>query len=265
MIYASDLDRTLIYSESFLDSYPDSNTPDKLLVDVSKVCSYIDKNVASYLGYLSKMKEIKFIPVTTRSIQEFKRIRFKEVGINFDYAITSNGGSILYRGKQLDKWQEYIKNNLDKNELLHIVNYIDSLDIIDYKSKVIDEVYVFSKYRKDLIGSSQVDNEINALGIKYPQYNIFNYKNKLYVIPKSIGKDIALNWIKQYLNEEKIIASGDSSFDLPMLAVADKAIIPGHTSLKDKDLRNCKYERVSSGIKSPLDTIKIIQHYVNNN
>lgn len=259
MIYASDLDRTLIYSESFLESNPLDNRDDKILIDTSKVCSYIHKDVAAHLSFMIRQGKIRFVPVTTRSLKEYQRIRFKDIGIEPEYAITSNGGIILHNGVEMQEWTDIVRQNIDCEEFKSIKEYLDGLPEFNYCAKIIDQSLLFTKFDKELIGSTGIKNKISEIEKKYQQYDIFVHKNKVYVVPKYIKKSIAINWLKHYLKEDVVIASGDSAFDLPMLSIADLAIIPGHSDLNEKDVKNKRCVKISSGFKSPLDTLKFIE------
>lgn len=251
MIYASDLDRTLIYSQSFLDIHP-ANI-EVVLVDKSKVDSYMAKCVAEQLEDLTSNTVVRFIPVTARSIAEYKRINFpfKQP----EYAITTCGGKILHNGEPMQEWEAEIAKSIDSDELEEVVNQLDKLSSTNYKSKAIDGVYAFSK-SSDL---QQTKIEIAELNKTYPHFKFSLDKHKVYAIPKCVGKDIALTWIKHYLNEDKVAASGDSTFDVPMLIIADIAIVPSHRYIKDQELKNMEFIEVSGEIVSPLHTIEFIQ------
>lgn len=258
MIYASDLDRTLIYSESFLETYPVKNADDKILIDTSKVCSYIHRDVAAHLSFMVKRHKVKFIPVTTRSLAEYKRIRLKDVGIEPDYAITSNGGVILYKGEEIQEWNRIIHRTFSAKDLECICDELDSMPEFNYKAKAIDNSLIFTKCSPELVGTTEMNNLLSRLEKMYPQYNVLAHKNKVYVVPKEVSKDNALTWLKHYINDESIVASGDSAFDLPMLNIADLAIIPGHSDLSVRDVRNSKCIKIAPGMESPLETMKII-------
>lgn len=262
MIYATDLDRTLIYSESFLESNPELNESNKILIDTSKVCSYIHKDVATHLReILSKKSEIRFLPVTTRSIAEFNRIEFRKIGIKVEYAITSNGGTILHNGEPLKEWENYKNSNINIDELVSIARDLEIINPDDYKSKIIDESFIMTKCSIDKVSEQERLIFIDNIKKSYHHYDILTHKSKVYVVPRVVRKDNALTWIKHYINEDEVVSSGDSAFDLPMLSIANLSIIPGHSDLSDKDLKNCRYIRISSGISSPLDTIKILMQY----
>lgn len=55
-----------------------------------------------------------FIPVTTRTIEQFQRITLFQNEIIPEYAITSNGGNILHNGKQDVTWNKEIKKNFSR-------------------------------------------------------------------------------------------------------------------------------------------------------
>lgn len=254
MIYATDLDRTLIYSDRFIKDNHEENV-ERTLVDESKVNSYISNEVLKSLKELCKHRELRFIPVTTRSLAEYKRIYIPDVIP--EYAITSNGGTILYKGIILKEWKRFVFEHIRGNELQDIIRDLNSIKCIDYRSKIIDESYVFSKTSNPEGLAKSI--EWITFRLKYSRYNIKLYRNKIYVIPKIIGKDTALNWIKQYLSEDKIIASGDSSFDVPMLETADVAIVPGHNSIDSSELERIGAIVASKGINSPLQTFQEIK------
>ena len=259
MIYASDIDRTLTYSEDFLKDNPENLRYELLLADESKKNSYISRDVAVLLSRItSKESGIRFIPVTTRSIAEFQRIKFRSLGINVEYAITSNGGTILYHGEILREWKEQILSQISKDEIESALSDLDSLESINYSSKLIDNVFLFSKTSD----ASLADIELDSMRKKYPQFNFKRYKSKIYVLPNIISKDNALNWLRHYLNEDKVVASGDSSFDVPMLISADISVIPSHSVIDDEDLKKFKYSIANGGVQSPLETIRIAMKHL---
>ena len=254
MIYASDLDRTLIYSQTFLDMHPTESKT--ILVDKSKVNSYMTEEVANLLEEVNNHKKIRFIPVTTRSEAEYKRVQFK--GIVPEYAIVASGARILHNGELMQEWEDYLNPQLNIDELKMLVDEFNNLESTNYESKIIDGAYVFSKSGD--IAKTKV--ELNALREKYPQYKFYLDKHKVYAIPNCFGKGITLKWLKQYLDEKFIIASGDTTFDMPMLQEADLAIIPSHKTIKEDELKELAYVEIKGGADSPVTTLNIVKHYV---
>ena len=93
LIYATDLDRTLIFSKRFI-SENKSNT-DKTVVERREngdVISYMSNDVMVQLKEIDNNDSLTIVPVTTRSIKEYNRI---ELPIVPKYAILDTGGTIL--------------------------------------------------------------------------------------------------------------------------------------------------------------------------
>lgn len=235
-----------------MDEYKCSG--DTTLVDISKVNSYISNRVLEALKELIKNPILRIVPVTTRSIAEYKRINIPD--IEFEYAITSNGGTILKNGEILETWRDRIKENTDTRELEHIAKKVDRIKGINYKSRVVDESFIFSK-TDDL--DTTVDG-LSKLGEIYRDYSFETYKHKVYIIPKFITKSNALLYLEEILNERVVFSSGDGYFDLPMLKQCDVPIVPSHSKITTEDLNNITF--VDGLIDSPLETFNIIKRYI---
>lgn len=256
ILYASDLDRTLIYSGRFLEEYPTDAQIEVIETKGDKVISYISTDVKEKLKYINTNDNVIFIPVTTRSISEYSRIR---LDFTPEYAIMSNGGTILYKGNKLKEWEEYIKNNINPGEMIDLILDIEELESINYSVKCIDNCYLFFKTDNEEL----FDKEIITLINKYKDYTFTRQRNKCYAIPKHFSKQIALRWLSNKLNHPFIVASGDSELDLPMLTLAHKAMIPSHGSLV-KDGYVLEGTFIDGGITSPLETIQFIEDKLSN-
>ena len=257
VIYATDMDRTLIFSNKFLDEYKPSCEYDVAEEKDNRQISYIAKTVKSKFRELNSNKKVIVVPVSTRSIEEFNRIN---VGVKTRFAIVDNGGTILEYGKPLEEWEKYISDNTNKVEMLSIGFDLEDFESIGRPSKLIDNKYVFNKIREG--HEKEFDNEVASLIAKYSSnFNIVRQKNKVYAIPKCFTKAVALRWLQNRLKAEKIVASGDSELDLPMLAIADCAVVPEHG-----DLVKCGYVTggriANSGIESALYTMEIVDNLV---
>ncbi|MCZ9335532.1 hypothetical protein O9Y75_26320, partial [Klebsiella pneumoniae] len=74
---------------------------------------YREKEI-SYISLdtINLIKQIQyygmFIPTTTRTVEQFKRIEFNKYGIYCPWSITSNGGVILKDNEILKSWSEKI-------------------------------------------------------------------------------------------------------------------------------------------------------------
>lgn len=88
----SDLDGTLIFSAS-------RKQPGDI------VCEYKDNREISCITkrQAELLPGLTIIPVTTRSIEQYRRIRFPE-GFSPEYALTDNGGTLLVNGVPDPEW-----------------------------------------------------------------------------------------------------------------------------------------------------------------
>lgn len=245
----------MVFSHRFIEEYPPKSSYEVVERHDNKVISYISSPVKKRLKVINSKENLYVVPVTTRSISEFNRIN---IGLDVEYAIVSNGGTILKNGKPLEDWELYIKENSCIQDLMQCMLDLDELESVDRATKVIDGKYLFNKTNNGAL----FDNEVALLAEKYPNLQFTRQRSKIYVIPKSFSKAIALRWLQHKLECDKLVASGDSELDLPMLAIADYAVIPEHG-----DLIKCGYVTegriVSGGIDSPLQTFDIVEQVIN--
>lgn len=252
IIYASDLDRTLIFSGRFLEENP--SKCEKLVAEAKgeRVISYVSKRVRSELKEVSNMDGIYFMPVTTRSLEEYQRV---SLGFIPRFAITSNGALILRDGEVDKEWSDFVKSHINMAEMLQLrYDIMDIMNSVDYDVKIIDGSYLFFKTCNEAL----YDAEEMELAERYKGYVFTRQRNKCYAIPKHFSKAIALRWLWHKLGKPYIIASGDSQLDLPMLALANEAIIPDHGALyKEKYVLDGRI--ISGGIESPLKNIERVK------
>lgn len=255
VIYATDLDRTLIFSHRFLSELPYNK--EKVLVETKeeKEISYMSKIAYDKLQDLNNNENITIVPVTTRSVEEYRRIN---LGFIPKYAIVANGGIILEDGKPSIDYDEYVKSFLNPMELATLSIDLMELASLSKKPKLIDGCYWFAKTdNEDLF-----DVEAHDLIERYPRWSFTRQRNKCYAIPNHISKQVALRWLYHKLSKPYIIASGDSLLDIPMLSLANEAVVPYHSDLlKDKVVQNCRV--VHGGIESPYQTMLYVERYVN--
>lgn len=255
VLYATDMDRTMVFSQRFIEEYPPKSSYEVAETHDGRIISYISSPVKKRLKIINNSNDVTVVPVTTRSISEFNRIN---IGLNPKYAIVSNGGTILKDGEPLKDWEEYIKENSCMQDLMQCMIDLDELESVDRETKVIDGKYLFNKTSNGPL----FDVEIAELMDRYPNLQFTRQRAKIYVIPKSFSKAIALRWLQNRLGCDKLVASGDSELDLPMLAIADYAVIPEHG-----DLIKLGYVTdgriVNDGIDSPLQTFDIVERVAN--
>lgn len=249
VIYASDLDRTLIYSKRFINEHPSNSTYSPVEYKGVEIISYMSDKVKDKLNNVANNNNVEFVPVTSRSIEEYNRVN---LGIKPEYAIVSNGGTILHKGEPMDEWEEYFRNSMDKMNWLDAINTVQMEFTTFEKTRIVDNKYIFGR----TLRHEEFDAEANEFGKMLPGWQITRQGNKVYIIPDNISKQIALRWLWHRLGNPYIVASGDGLLDLGMLSLANKAIIPSHAVILDNHVE--KATIAEGGIDSPLFTMDVI-------
>lgn len=258
VIYATDIDRTLIFSERFLKEYKPSTNIELVETINGKPFSYISTEVKKELQELSRNPNVAIVPITTRTKEQFDRIH---LGIDFPYVATLCGGQ-LFENNSLDAdYNRYVINSINQVEAMTIMMDLeDELgSSITRKLEFLGNKYIFFKTNKTEHFDIYVENIMNK---KYPNWKATRQESKCYIIPKAISKQVVLRWLWNKLGEPYIIASGDSELDLPMLSLANKALIPKHGRLLTQGYV-LESNTVESGVTGPLETIQTVNNYIN--
>ena len=214
MLFAVDLDNTLIYSYKHYDQ--------GICVEwkEGKALSYMTPLAYEMLQNLSETLTI--VPLTTRSLEQYQRIRLwpeKEA----PYAITSNGAILLAGGQPDALWAQESACLIEESlaELEKALALLAHDAAVTLTPRFVDEAFVYTK-------SAQVDDSLKKLAqaLDLDKVVLDHNGEKLYVLPKALTKGTALARLSKRLGCARTAAAGDSWFDLSMLEAADVAIIP---------------------------------------
>ena len=252
MIFASDLDRTLIFSSKFIDGF---DVDELVCVEYKdeKPISYMLKSAIKKLVALESNRGIIFVPTTTRSVNQFKRIHVFE---NVEYAITSNGGTILHNGEPLKEWEDKIQNEISEDVKLFdtIIEMVNLKNFVTEPCLEVDNKFLFFKTDdKDSCRewlNSMLDNNKWSFTIQ---------GNKVYILPKCITKENAIKFLSDKLGVSEIICSGDGKLDEGMLKLADKCLIPSGSGIfKCSDIESLNPIIVSEGLNATGEILDYI-------
>lgn len=239
-LFISDLDNTMIYS------YKKDIGSDKVLVETKdgKHLSFMTKKSYDLLNIIRT--KYLFVPATTRSLEQYRRIKFNQ---NYEpkLALVTNGGNLLYKNKIDDKY------HLDSLKLIEIAAEQLSAAIkllkvdkhVSFEVRMVDELFAFTK-SDDL--SYTIENLKDKLDLSL--VDVLSNGSKVYVIPKSLNKGVAVNRIKEFTGIDYAFCAGDSEFDIPMLLESDLAFVPDNLSknskLKDVNLMIAEGDNIFS-------------------
>lgn len=228
MIYASDLDRTLIYSLGAI-GVPE-NTPGLVPAEIieGKTTSYISQQALNQL--LELTTKVIFMPVTTRTIQQYKRINLFQETVIPDYAVTSNGGNILIGGVVDKEWRDSIGRLVKRHSAAaeEVRSYIKAVVREDWiiSEHYCDELFFTFVVHRDQLPLDEITNLSDRL------YNlgwrVSLQGRKLYAVPAAVNKSDAIIHVRRTVRSEPMVASGDSLLDKSLLESADYAIAPCH-------------------------------------
>lgn len=230
MIYASDLDRTLIYSERFLEGYFEPVIPVER-DSKGKVISYIPQKALENLREISS--RIEFVPVTTRSIREYTRTLFCNMT---SFAIVDNGGTILYFGAPVEEWEQKIAEQLQDYDLNSVVKLFEGQPFVSRAPSIVDGKFVFLKQMDETACRKFCVDNLNL-----DKYTFEIQRKKVYIIPKFISKRSALEFLMHTKKSKFAISSGDSALDEGMINLSNFAIVPKHGTVNFANISGSNY------------------------
>lgn len=215
IIFNTDLDNTMIFS------YKHNIGDIKRNVEIyeNREISFITQKTYELLQKV--IKETVFVPTTTRTIEQYKRI---DLGIGVPkYALVCNGGVLLIDGEVDKKWYnnslQLVKNAVGEMEKAMDVLNVDERRIMEVR--YIEKLFVFTKCNDP----EKVVSELRFI-LDESIVDVFNNGLKIYIVPKKLSKGHAVVRFREYLNGRFIIAAGDSEFDISMFKEANVAIAP---------------------------------------
>jgi len=228
-MFATDLDRTLIYSKRALVDFKQDN-----LLGLMPVERKDDQNVAfmtKRANVLLKelVKELLFVPVTTRTYEQFMRIFLFSEEISLTYAVTSNGANIIYKGTPLIEWRNHIQNKLNREctNLTNMLTIFENVNINGYL-KIAENLFFYYILEDEL--SDEELKLIKSIAL-HNGWRVSIQGKKLYVMPNPISKGEAIKYIKERQGIQTIYGAGDSVLDYDFLNICDFAFVPSHGEL----------------------------------
>ena len=167
-----------------------------------------------------------------------------------------NGSVLLVDGKKDKDWyEESLRLAKPSNlEVKKALEYLENDKRRIFELRYIEDLFVFTKCYK----SETVVNELREY-LDKNLVNVFNNKEKVYVLPTSLSKGKAIERLRKYLKVEFIIAAGDSEFDISMVEAADVGLVP-HGFKSEFNIKSDIYEMGKEGLFSEQLLSKCLQY-----
>lgn len=215
ILFHSDLDNTLIYS------YRREIGEDKVCVEIyqGREVSFMTRRSSELL---QKVRErTVFVPTTTRTIEQYERIRLGEQPP--EYALVCNGGVLLVKGEEDKEWYEESRKLVEdcQEELARAEKYLEGDANVTFEIRNIRQLFLFTK-------SARPEETVKDLQdiLDGEKVAVFSNGVKVYVVPHRLSKGEAVRRFRRRIKADKVVAAGDSEFDVSMLQEADMALAP---------------------------------------
>jgi hydroxymethylpyrimidine pyrophosphatase-like HAD family hydrolase len=231
ILFTSDLDRTLIYSDKMMKTYPVEGEVRPVEFKNEKAISFMSQHSIDLLQRFND--EHLFVPVTTRAIYQYERIHTITKTFKPKYAITSNGGNILIDGQQDKEWNHLIQQKISQTSLHH-EDLLKAFTEIRHDSWVEEEFYVDDLFYVFYVNKEKIPHEELAAFEKElfeMGWRVFLHGRKLNVLPVHVNKALAVQHVKSFVDYDIHVAAGDSILDYDMLIGANIGYSPTHGEL----------------------------------
>lgn len=252
MIYCTDLDRTLVYSNKFLTT-ENSEEVIKVSNDEAYPVFMSKRSFTDIMNLFKNEKDLLIIPATTRSLEEYNTIElFKEKA---EYAIVCNGAKILHNNIEDKGWKTKIDNVISgyKYYWKRIIDKLISENIVNGRIKYIDNYdncyFISGKYFDKIKCQRFLEDNID-LSLFY--WTIQG--KKFYIFPKEIRKENALKYLIDKIKDKEVIVSGDGVVDMGLL---NYATLPSYLIVHNDSLQNLNISNLQL-IRS--DILRIIKN-----
>ena len=176
------------------------------------------------------------IPVTTRSVEQYRRIAFARFGFLPKYALCANGGVLLVEGEPDAEWSAWSRAIYAEceAELKRFRELLESDPRRSFEVRLVDGLFLFTK-------SAEPAETLRYLGDGERCEGFFTGE-KVYIVSKELNKGAAVKRLAERLGVSEFAAAGDSLMDIPMLNAATTAVftdnIPeGEVMARDKVVR----------------------------
>ena len=223
-IFFSDLDNTAIYSYHHIIENP--------IVWVEylhgRKQSFMTRK---YYEYFMHQTWLSVVPITTRSYEQYKRLKNIADELRWKDALICNGAVLLRDGVEDIAWREESILISQADQPYFQALYDIALQLYSYENIIYIPKIMF------YIKTGEPDKTFDLMCEFAALEHICVYKDsrKVYCLPTSLSKGNATKRYMKMKKETAFIAAGDSEFDISMLAQADICLCPEKISNQIKE------------------------------
>jgi hydroxymethylpyrimidine pyrophosphatase-like HAD family hydrolase len=259
LIFACDLDQTIIYSRNSMG-----------LIDADELVP-VETNGGDYVSFMTRTafrklqllsQQVHFVPTTTRIYEQFERIFGLRDGIHSRYAIVSNGGRVLVDGHSDLLWENQVRQATLKEcaPVIEIKQEFDRLAAEGnwiLKESYCDDLFYSILINRDLLEQGVIE-ELTAL-LQKNGWSCSLQGRKIYLVPDTVSKGLAVQYVKELSGAGNVIAAGDSLLDESMLNIAEDGMSPVHGELYRKYGVNSRFRFTEqTGIRASEEILDML-------
>lgn len=215
ILFFTDLDNTVIYSHRHMISDP--------LVWVES----LNGNKQSFISertykFFNEQNWLNVVPVTTRTYQQYARLRKMEKVFGWKDVLICNGAILLQDGVENIEWKKESISIADTDRPAYVEALKLAEKIAGRDSVVSVDHFMF------YIRTDNVEGIFKALSRNVDLYHlsILRDSRKVYCLSASMNKGNAAERYMVNFGYDQFIAAGDSDFDIPLLKKADISFCP---------------------------------------
>ncbi|MGQ0616575.1 MAG: hypothetical protein ACT4PW_06220 [Acidimicrobiia bacterium] len=199
---------------------------------------YLDGSPLSYmtvraLDLLRRLRAVvDVVPVTTRSLAQYRRVELFHGPLTPTYAVAANGGHLLHDGEPDLGWYESVRAAVARScaDAATVADHLAEFGRAwAHRARVADGLFVYSVVDRAAIPARdlrQLDDWLAASG-----WELSVQGRKLYAVPGPLGKWRAVEEVVRRTGATVVVAAGDSLLDRDMLDRADFSLRPPHGEL----------------------------------
>jgi len=259
ILFACDLDNTLLFSRShFPETLPEGMPEEELPVCVER----LDGREQGFFSFRTIVllrqvsQRICFVPVTTRSMEQYRRIVWPE-GCQPAMALTCNGAILLKQGEPDAAWlAESWRRVAPHMAELHRLHTLLAPDEDFLRCCMVDGMFLFARCA-DNVNAKDAARKYQGLTTNLTAQHS---GKKLYFFPPELDKGSALARLRKRQNFDELWCAGDSEMDTPMLRQAHLALIPAEFPVKLTEVPGQRVVVYGRGIQFAE---QILQHVLN--
>ena len=242
VLLASDLDQTLIYSETSARAA----TADLVCVEHYRGNPQSFMSAAAVTSLAAAAAGADLVPVTTRTVEQLRRVRLPVRGGG--YAIAANGGVILFDDVPDESWSTQVSRRLAVSATLaEVLAWVEVACAPEWTRSVraAEGLFCYAVVRLELLPPGFEAEAAEWASVR--GWNVSRQGRKIYWVPDPLTKGAAVREVARRVGAAEVLAAGDSLLDRDLLAIADRGIQPRHGGLFDSGWR-AGHVAVTSGV-----------------